>query len=207
MLGGLGHLDSHAIQARLIQERAHLGSWHAVAERLGELLSEIGRQWESGRLSVIEEHLATAALQRALGVVIESLPLSPSAPRCLLAVPEGDQHTLGLTLVELCLREAGWRGEWAGSHTRIVDIVERVSAGGLDMVALSAAASASDSAMLQATVNTVGAACRAANVALALGGRGAWPAAPGVGILFRTFADFYEFAIARREQTRGSGGA
>lgn len=167
--------DVHALLARLYDARYRLGAWHRVATSVGELLHEIGARWRRGNLTVVQEHIASAGLQRALATVVESIPLPGDAPRCLLATAEGDEHTLGLSLAELCLREAGWRAEWAGPRTRAQDVVQRLKTAPLHMVALSASSAMSDAGALRALVGKVGAACRAARVPLVLGGEGAWP--------------------------------
>jgi excisionase family DNA binding protein len=194
----IGPADVHAVQARLFEERDGRGSWTAVAEALGGLLNAMGERWARGRLSVIDEHLASAALQRALAAVSETIPVARQAPRCLLATAEGDAHTLGLSLVELCLREAGWRPEWAGSRTRVSDVVDRLATGGLAMVAISAAVSSSDAGMLARAAGTIAEACEARQVALAFGGEGAWPAELTYGVRFRALSPFYDFALERR---------
>ncbi len=186
------NLGGHTVQARLLDERARLGSWHAVADAMGRLLTEIGRRWEVGEIAVIEEHLMSATLQRALAAIVEALPVPTHAPVSLLAVVPGDEHTLGLSLIELALREAGWRAEWAGSHTRTGDVVGRVAAGGLGMVALSASLASSDAAA------EIGEACRSAGVPLALGGGGAWPDAPAWGRRFTAIPAFVDYAAAAR---------
>ncbi len=189
---------AHAVQALLFEERAQRGSWHAVAEALGGLLAEIGLRWESGRVTVIEEHLMSSVIQRALAAVTESLPVSLQPPSCLLAAVEGEEHTLGLSLTELCLREAGWRAEWGGSHTRVSDIVGRVAAGGITMVALSASRSSTDHDALARIVRDVGDACHQAHVLLVVGGQGAWPAEMPYGRRFNSLIAFYEYALERR---------
>lgn len=201
LLAGDG--DPHTVQGRLLEERARRGSWHETAAALGDLVTEIGRRWEAGRLSVIEEHLASAALQRALAAATASLPVRRSAPRALLATAEGDDHTVGLSLVEVCLREAGWRTEWGGAHTRTSDLIDRVAGDGLSLVAISASALMSAAAPLAAQAVAVGDACRAAHVRLALGGSGAWPDPPPHGIRFRSLAVFYDYAVAERSGIEG----
>ena len=198
--------DLHVVQARLFEERARRGSWHAVADALGGLLEEIGRRWETGSLSVIDEHLASGALQRALSAVTTTIPMPRGAPRCLLAAAEGEDHTLGLSLVELCLAEAGWRTEWAGSRTRATDITDRLARGGVDLVAISAASSATDRQALLGEANAVGGACQAAGVAHALGGRGAWPDRPSYGVRFHAILPCFDYAVGVRvelERRRG----
>jgi hypothetical protein len=176
----------------LFEERANAGSWHGATERLASLLTEIGDRWETGRLTVMEEHLASATLQRGLAVVVEAIPIGADAPLCLLATAEGNEHTLGLSLVELCLREAGWRAEWAGSRTPTAEVVARIARGELDGVALSAAANAPDPAALAAIASTVGQACQTAGAHLFMGGAGEWPEAPTYGVRLRDLSRFYD---------------
>lgn len=182
--------DINAILALLFGERAACGSWHAVADHVGQLLFTIGERWARDELTVAEEHLATASLQRALAVVAETLPVPGEAPRCVLAAAEGDEHTLGLSLAEICLREQGWRAEWLGSPTRASDVAERVKAGA-DMVALSASSVMSDRRALRAQVRSVGNACQRAGIPLILGGTGRWPDPPAFGIRLERWSDFH----------------
>lgn len=191
-----GRPDVHLVIARLFQERARAGSWHGVTDTLAALVGEIGERWAAGRMTVIEEHLASATLQRALAVVVESIPIGADAPTCLLATAEGNEHTVGLSLVELCLREAGWRAEWAGNRTPTAEVVARIARGDLDGVALSAAANAPDRAALAAIASDVGRACETAGVYLFMGGTGPWPDAPAYGVSLRDLSRFYEAVVA-----------
>lgn len=194
--------DVYSVLAPLFAERARLGAWFRVATRVGELLERIGDRWERGTISVPEEHAASAVLQRALAMAAESIPVSPDAQRCLVASAEGDDHTLGLSLAELCLREAGWRVEWAGRDTRSSDICERVRRHSVQMVAISATSLMSDRKALRTQVREVGRACQRAGVSLILGGAGAWPEPPEFGNRLSRWEDFsrllQSFHSARR---------
>ncbi|HEX4913143.1 MAG TPA: helix-turn-helix domain-containing protein [Vicinamibacterales bacterium] len=181
--------DVHEALALLFRERARRGSWSAVAPFLGDLLAEIGNRWARGDMTVAEEHVASASLQRALTFAAETIAVASNAPRCLLAPAEGDEHVVGLTLVELCLREHGWRALWMGAHTRGSDIAERVRLG-VDMVAVSASSLTRDRRQLRALVRTVGAACQRAGIPLVLGGTGRWPEPTPFGIRVRDWEEF-----------------
>jgi excisionase family DNA binding protein len=181
--------DVHGVLALLFRDRAQRGSWHDVADHLGQLLTAIGDRWASGQLTVAQEHVAASALQRALTLAAETIPVGPGARCCLLAPAEGDEHMIGLALAELCLREHGWRALWMGTHTRGSDIVERVRAG-VDMVALSASALPRDRRQLTALVRSVGSACQRAGIPLMLGGNGRWPDPPPFGMRLRSWAEF-----------------
>lgn len=189
--------DGREIDGRLLAERARRGSWHAVADGLAGTLLALGRRWESGAVSILDEHLASERLARALARLGSSLPADPSAPRCLLACAAGDEHTLGLALVEICLREAGWAVLWGGRATPTEEIVAAVRGGGVRMVALSASAACADAVALARQAAAVGEACAAAGVLLALGGSGAWPEHPLHGQRFRALGPFAAWARAQ----------
>ena len=123
----LGPSTAFAVHARLLETRERLGSWWATAEEVATVIEEVGARWESGSVSVLEEHLATEQLSRALARCVESMPVSPTARRALLALPEGEEHALGLALAELCMVEAGLFTRWAGFRTPGDEILARRS--------------------------------------------------------------------------------
>lgn len=198
----LGDGAAPALVGRLFDLRAASGSWHHAADRAGAFVQDLGRRWESGALTVVEEHIVSHALQRALATIVETMPVPPAAPRVFLAAADGDAHTLGLSLAELCAREAGWRAEWGGPHTRAVDVVERVTSRDIAMVALSASAQ-SDPNVLAAEAREVSAACHAHGVELALGGAGAWPDDLPAVRRFHAFEPFYRYALEVRRRPAG----
>lgn len=184
------------VEARLLAERSRLGSWVAVAEHLGMVVGEIGRRWRAGSITIIQEHLATERLSRAVSRISEAMPVAPTAPRCLLACAEGDDHALGLSLVELCLREVGWRTLWSGRRTPTDELVAMAHQRSMEMLALSASAASTEETILGRQLAQLAPACAGAGVALALGGDGAWPDPPPPGRRFRALAPFAEWARA-----------
>ena len=190
------------VEARLLEKRAATGSWARVAERVGLLLVEVGERWVHGSLTISEERLISNRLTRALGRVVEAMPIGPDAPSCLVATAEGDPHTGGLSLTELTLREAGWRTIWAGAPMPAAELAAAVRRWKPPMVALSASV-ASKPSVLAAELEKAGKACRAVGATLALGGRGKWPAIPSsAGERFQDFSSFSAFAVRLRERGR-----
>jgi excisionase family DNA binding protein len=181
----------HELDGRLLEARARLGSWWRVADELAAALVELGVQWQCGQLTVAQEHMASDALTRSLARVGDALPTRVEGPRCLLACAGDDEHTLGLSLAELCLREAGILPLWLGRRTPVAEVVRMVSERRVSMVALSASALLDDERALRAITDEVGAACREHDVALLLGGRGAWPAEPSFGARIASFAELH----------------
>jgi excisionase family DNA binding protein len=180
------------VQASLLAARARVTTWWQVADAFEPVLRELGERWASGELSVIEEHVASERLARALAATAHALPTPRDAPRALLTVAEGEDHTLGLSLAELVLREAGWAARWAGRRTPLAEVTALVRSGGLAAVALSASAFSVNAEELSRQAAQVATACRAAKIPLLLGGKGSWPEhRPGTYRL-RTFAQLHQ---------------
>jgi len=178
--------DHFALQAELLAQRARRGSWARVADWVGGALEELGDRWADGRIGVVEEHLASERLARALARCGEAIPVRRGGPRILLAVPEGEEHLLGLALVDVVLREGGWTPICSGRATPVGEVVRWLAAGAVEALALSASvASQADHLAHQAAL--LGGACRGAGVALVAGGRGPWPDPFPCGKLVRSF--------------------
>lgn len=177
----------YRVQARLFDARSELGSWAAVCDRIGEVATALGEAWARGALSVVDEHLASERLERALARVAESLPLPRDAPRALLATPQDEEHTLGLALAELALRELGWQPVWAGRRTPLDRLSEALAAHDIALMAVSASSHAADPDAMEQIARALGDACRPRGVRLLLGGRGAWPDPPPYGARLHDF--------------------
>lgn len=174
-----GDSTALSVHAALVTERARLGSWTRVGDALGEVLRRIGDEWAAGRMEVLDEHLASERLRRGLAMCAELMPVAPGSSRCVLATAVGDDHTLGLALAELCLREHGWQPLVFGRATPLEELVRFVGTAmtSADMVALSASQASQDALALTEQARRMGEACRARGLRLVLGGAGAWPEA------------------------------
>jgi excisionase family DNA binding protein len=194
--------DGLGVEARLLTERSRLGAWLAVAELVGEALCDLGMRWRAGSVTVLQEHLASERLSRAMARIADALPVAPGAPRCMLACAEGDRHALGLSLIEMALREAGWTTLWAGQDTPASALVEVARQGGAELIAVSASAASSEAEGLRRQAELLGAACVESRVALALGGSGAWPESVEGGQRFHALGPFVAHARALARSLR-----
>lgn len=184
-----GGLPTTALVKALQAEHREHGSWFSVADTLSPVIDYIGKAWARGEISVIEEHIASERLARALGRCSESIEVSEEAPVAFLMAAEGDDHTLGLGLVELCLREAGWSTTWAGRKTPINFACEFLANGQVGLVAVSASEYSRDTRSLADQAGRLGSACQALGIPLLLGGKGLWPEQPVYGYRILTFAE------------------
>jgi len=199
--GGLG------LEPLLLSERSRTGAWHRVAEEAGVALVSLGERWEAGEVSILEEHLASDRLVRALARVGEAIPVGGDAPRALLAVAEAEEHTLGLALAELVLREAGWTTLWAGRSSPTKELAATVQRGGMHLLAVAASETSADALALRRQAEELGRACRVAGVPLLLGGGGPWPERPRHGLRLRAFEPLHRWAVAERERLSSGSSA
>jgi MerR family transcriptional regulator, light-induced transcriptional regulator len=180
--------EFHALQAKLLEARGRNGSWLTTMDELASGVKEMGVRWTKDVISIAEEHVATDRLSRVLSSVYEAMPVAPNAPRCLLSSVEGDMHTLGLAMLQVALREMGWRCLWLGSLTPMSEVCNLLKTTKVDMVALSASRASNDEAALASQLSTVGPMCQKTNAKLILGGRGAWPDPLDYGTRFQNFS-------------------
>ena len=189
----LVHGRRHELDGALLEARARLGSWSRVADEVAAALAELGARWANDRVTIAQEHAASDALNRALARVGDTLPSRLDGPTCLLAAVGEDEHTLGLSLAELCLREQAWTPLWLGRRTPLTEVLRLVEESRVAKVVLSASCAVDDDRFLQETADQVGQACKEQGVTLVLGGGGSWPDPPTYGTRLNSFSAFGDY--------------
>lgn len=103
-------------------------------------MHEIGRLWQENRITVADEHLATAITQLAMSRLYEELFGDRPEPGPLLvaACAEHERHELGLRMVCDLLELDGWDTVFLGASVPVEDLVEMVKERRPEVVALSA---------------------------------------------------------------------
>lgn len=170
----LSDRSANALRGHLLQLHSEAGSWALACRTIGATLREMGELWVNGRLAVHDEHQATERLTRALAWCADTITIAESAPSCLLVSPPQEAHTLGLSMVEPCLREAGWNTRWLGARTPLPQTVECIRIRQPRAVAASASCLAR-AADLKAFVHAVRPEVASYRGALWVGGSGPWP--------------------------------
>ncbi|MEZ4367326.1 MAG: helix-turn-helix domain-containing protein [Kofleriaceae bacterium] len=173
-----GPLDAYRL---LVGERQLHDDWWQTCDRVGEVLVALGERWVTGDLTLVEEHIASERLARGLARCAEAFSVMAGAPVALLMTAEGDEHVLGLHMVELGLRELGWTVRWVGRAVPIRHALEYLGHERIDCVIVSASSYSTDATLMADQVERIGTAATAAGAAVIFGGAGAWPAAPEVG--------------------------
>jgi len=123
---------------------------------LGPAMRDIGDRWDSGQLSVAQEHQASALMERLVGR-LGPLFSRPGRPRgtVVLGAPTGDHHSLPTALFADLLRGRGLHVVQLGGHTPAVSFVE-AALGADRLVAVGVTATLADNEMaVAATVETL----------------------------------------------------
>ncbi len=102
-------------------------------------LEDIGRRWQQNRITVAQEHMATATVQFVLAQVYSSLDRSaPTRGTALVTGVEGELHQVGANLVADALELDGWRVRFLGTNMPHDGIVAAAAEMKADLIGISA---------------------------------------------------------------------
>jgi MerR family transcriptional regulator, light-induced transcriptional regulator len=129
--------DAAAFRTLISQQLARCGLEPFVTGVLPRLNTMIGNAWASGELQIFEEHLYTEQVKSLLRQSINNLPTGMHRPRVLLTTVPGEQHLLGLLMVEALLTLRGISVISLGTQTPLHDIAAAALAHDVQVVGLS----------------------------------------------------------------------
>ena len=128
-------LGQHALKHGLIHTLDHL---------IGPLGHSVGDAWAAGQLTVYQEHLFTECVQRFLQEAVSNAdrqhPSPKRAPRVLLTTLPGEEHIMGLLMVECMLALEGCERRSLGRDTPLTDVVQAAEQWQVDAVAMTISA-------------------------------------------------------------------
>ncbi|MFJ9945250.1 cobalamin B12-binding domain-containing protein [Streptomyces erythrochromogenes] len=99
----------------------------------------VGREWAANRVTVAQEHAATAINDRAVAAVAlhPSARTEPTRGRVTVACVDGEWHALPARLLAEVLRIRGWHVDYLGAQVPAPHLVAHLHRTGPDAVALS----------------------------------------------------------------------
>lgn len=106
--------DAASIALAMRAARRQKGAWYVVVEAIAAALSELGTMWEAGECHVYQEHAASEALKRAIGICLVQRSKGSPKGHAILFTPPIERHLLGLSLAQLVVADAGWDTLWLG---------------------------------------------------------------------------------------------
>ncbi len=82
-------------------------------------LAELGEGWYAGKVSIQQEHFASALVARRLNALFSIAPKPTQSGRLLAACPPGESHDLALLMLAFILRWNGWEVIYLGADVSL----------------------------------------------------------------------------------------
>jgi DNA-binding transcriptional MerR regulator/methylmalonyl-CoA mutase cobalamin-binding subunit len=129
--------DSDALQLAFHRELAKRGMIRFVQDIVAPLIARVGEAWSRNELGIFEEHLFSQHLEKLFRTTLANMAPQTGAPRVLLTTLSGEEHTLGLLMVEALLVVEDAYPVLLGPQTPIDEIVRAAQIKQVDAVCLS----------------------------------------------------------------------
>jgi MerR family transcriptional regulator, light-induced transcriptional regulator len=104
---------------------------------LTPVLYKIGDDWETGLITVAQEHFSSQFILNRCTQFLRILPVNPALPKALAFCPEGEQHHIGLMLFSLFLRKKGHDVIYLGPSTPYSGLLELIEMKDVSVVIVS----------------------------------------------------------------------
>lgn len=118
---------------RLVAEGSSLAVF--IQRVLVPAVARVGAEWHDGRLSIWQEHRASAITDRLLGEIARN-PRGRRRGTVMVAAVEGDRHSLPTTMAAMALRDANWRVHHLGADIPDQEILDFCSSQHVDVAVL-----------------------------------------------------------------------
>lgn len=99
-----------------------------IKEIVFPFLEKIGILWQTGHIMPAQEHFVSNIIRQKLIVAIDGVPCNPVGKPCILFLPEGEYHELGLLFLSYLLKNHGCRIIYLGANVPIRDVESIIQA-------------------------------------------------------------------------------
>jgi diguanylate cyclase (GGDEF)-like protein/PAS domain S-box-containing protein len=118
--------------------RAGCSVTDAAVRLIQPAMYEIGQLWRTNRVSVAQEHLATAISQNVLArAYLHTTFAAPAGRKAIFAAAAGNLHSLGLRTLSDAFETIGWEVIYLGADVPMADLVRQADASRPDLLCLS----------------------------------------------------------------------
>jgi DNA-binding transcriptional MerR regulator len=139
VLGAIARLDAREVERLFEFQLFARGSRGFARDFVLPLFVEIGARWETGRLSIAAEHMATFVAGNLLGGALRTAPLADGLPPILFTTPAGERHEFGVLVAALIASSAGADVIYLGPDLPAEEVARAVKQVNARAVALSVA--------------------------------------------------------------------
>ena len=108
--------DASAAESVLDEAFARLGVAHALEQVVMPVLRDLGEGWQEDPSLIAAEHFATNSLRPRLMRIV-TVARSSTAPRCVAAAPEGEDHEFGVLAAATVAADLGFHVTYLGART------------------------------------------------------------------------------------------
>ena len=129
--------DIDGLQRQFHSEVARRGLASFVQDIAAPLITRVGEAWSRNELGIFEEHLFSQHLEKLFRLTLANMAPQSGHPRVLLTTLSGEEHTLGLLMVEALLTVENAYPLLLGPQTPIDEIVRAARVKQVDAVCLS----------------------------------------------------------------------
>lgn len=111
----------------------------ACVQIMQPALYEVGKLWQQNRITVSQEHLASAISQNVLvGAYMKASFAPATGQAAVFACVEGNHHGLGLRMLSDAFETRGWKAAYLGTDVPLQDLVQDIGTRRPQLLALSA---------------------------------------------------------------------
>jgi MerR family transcriptional regulator, light-induced transcriptional regulator len=135
----LDALDEPAAQAVLDRLMSDFTLAATLRDVVVPYLRELGERWANGELTIIQEHFASNVIRGRLGGLARGWG-NGGGPRAVLACPPGELHDLPLMIFGIILNRRGWRVDYFGANTPVVEVIDGARRSPPDLIVVAATA-------------------------------------------------------------------
>jgi DNA-binding transcriptional MerR regulator/methylmalonyl-CoA mutase cobalamin-binding subunit len=133
----ISRLDARRLETALARAASTYGVWQLLLGVVLPLIDHIEQEWVEKRLSVAQEHMASAVIRARLEAVRSSLIAPINAPRMIVTTPSKQRHELGALIVAIVASLQSWHVTYLGPDMPSEDIIQAVRLNGAQGLGLS----------------------------------------------------------------------
>ena len=135
----LDALDEPAAQAVLDRLMSDFTLAATLRDVVVPYLRELGERWANGEVTIIQEHFASNVIRGRLAGLARGWGRG-DGPRAVLACPPGELHDLPLLIFGIILNRRGWRVDFFGANTPVVEVIDGARQSPPDLIVVAATA-------------------------------------------------------------------
>ena len=130
-------LDARGLDELLRRGAAVVGAPSFLEQTVAPLLRQVGEHWHAGRLSIANEHMASAVIEAFVGDAMRAMAVPDQAPSVVVAAPAGSRHVIAASLAAAAAAAERWRVLFLGGDLPVSEITRAAIADDARAVALS----------------------------------------------------------------------